>query len=116
MQVKPFLISFLLMLLNTIYVFGQWKQDKFIIGTYLDPQLSPDRNLRADSLALVLAKEAGFNLLTGYRDDNFIKVNRSEEELRYQLDLASKVGLKMIVADDRFFSFKAFRQKKGSGC
>ncbi|QNF34988.1 T9SS type A sorting domain-containing protein [Adhaeribacter swui] len=87
---------------------AQWKQEEFVIGTYLDPSLSSDKDHVKDSLSFLLAKNAHFNLLTGYRDDRYQTVDRSEQETMYQLDLAHKLGLKMIVADDRFFHLKPF--------
>jgi len=107
MKIKSIFIL-ILIVLNTYSAFAQFLQKEFIIGTYLDPALTSNRNRKADSLALVMAQEAGFNLLTGYRDDNYKKIDRSEEEIKYQLDLATQVGLKMIVADDRFFHLKPF--------
>jgi hypothetical protein len=91
---------------------GQWRQEEFIIATYLDPKLSEDNDFRKDSLNFLLVKEAHFNLLTGFRDDDFSNVDRNFKKIDYELGLASKLGLKVIIADERFFHLAQFDSLK----
>ena len=80
---------------------AQFQQQEFIIGTYNDPRLSEDNNYTEDFARFQQAKDAYFNLLTGTQDE--LHIDRTEKGITYSLDLASQVGLRYLVTDDRFW-------------
>ena len=99
-------VALLFASLFTILAHAQFKQEFFIIGTYGDPPLFDEKNLAEDIARLQLAKDAYFNLLTGTQDDDYI--DRSEAGIAYSLELASQLGLKYLVTDERFWVANPF--------
>ena len=97
----------LLMLFASLtFCYAQFQQQEFIIGTYNDPRLSEDRNFVEDFARFQLAKDAYFNLLTGTQHE--LHIDRTEAGIAYSLDLASQLGLKYLVTDDRFWVARPF--------
>jgi hypothetical protein len=81
---------------------SRWQQTEFVLGTFWDPPFDPElQQFERDSARFSLAKNAYFNLLTGTQD--FVGINRTFDGVSYALRLASSVGLRYLVADDRFF-------------
>jgi hypothetical protein len=94
---------------------SRWEQTEFILGTFWDPPFDPDLGqFERDSARFSLAKNAYFNLLTGTQD--FVGINRTFEGVSYALRLASSVGLRYLVADERFFPAhrKQFNRRSAS--
>lgn len=87
---------------------------QFIIGTFQDPRLSTSidttntKQVEADSISFQKAKDAYFNLLTGYQDSSYLV--HSEAGIDYALYIASKVGLKYFVRDPRFIDRAPFSE------
>ncbi len=88
------------------FCYAQFQQQEFIIGTYNDPRLSEDKNYAEDFIRFQRAKDAYFNLLTGTQDK--LHIDRTEAGITYSLDLASQLGLKYLVTDDRFWVASPF--------
>ncbi len=85
---------------------AQFQQREFIIGTYNDPRLSEDKNYVEDFVRFQRAKDAYFNLLTGTQDE--FHIDRTEAGIAYSLELASQLGLKYLVTDERFWVANPF--------
>ena len=86
---------------------AEWKQSKFIIGTFVDPPFvlpySPS-NTPKDTASLLTARAAYFNLLTGTTEVG----PASFHAMRYRLDIADKANFKSLVTDQRFYAFERF--------
>lgn len=87
---------------STSFSQTQWVQNEFILGTCWDPPLDPQgKSLAKDSASFELVKNAYFNLLTGIQGDG--RINHSFEGMHYALTVASRVGLKYLVSDNRIY-------------
>jgi hypothetical protein len=82
-----------------------WQQQEFVIGTFWDPRLSTSTDLtntaqvELDKASYNLAKNAYFNLLTGYQDGD--RVVNTFAGMQYALNIANSVGLKYLIRDNR---------------
>ncbi|MGN7821866.1 hypothetical protein ACTJJB_17180 [Chitinophaga sp. 22536] len=91
-----------ILLVSLIFLVGlsesvaQWRQQEFVIGTFGDPNLSDNNSPQGDRASFSKARQAGFNLLTGYQ----LRVKGTDRELmqRY-LQAASASGLKILITD-----------------
>jgi len=80
----------------------RWQQQEFILGTFYDPPFDVrSRDTVKDGANFRLAKDAGFNLLTGTQDQ--FRMDHSFEGMKYALSLANKAGLKYMVTDSRMY-------------
>jgi hypothetical protein len=70
---------------------AQWKQSKFVLGTFYDPPF--EGNATKDVATLQTAREAYFNLLSGVE---------SFQPMIYRLELADSVNFKSLIYDNRF--------------
>ena len=73
---------------------AQWKQSKFVLGTWVDPPIVQSAN---DTATLLTARAAYFNLLTGLTEGAL-----SFQDMHYRLDIADKVNFKSFISDERF--------------
>lgn len=83
-------------LLFTLTAQAQWKQDRFIIGTFYDPKL-PNGNMKDTAIyaqKLQGVKDAYFNLLTGM-DHNY-----DPAFIDYKLKLINRLGLKTLLMNE----------------
>jgi len=109
MRKYTFIIQCILVLLHLspIQAIGQsllsyeqdvhWKQSKFIIGTFYDPILGGTAT--KDIATLQTAREAFFNLLSGYEWRNGHA--DSFQDNIYRLELADLVNFKSLIMDNR---------------
>ncbi|MDR4497104.1 MAG: hypothetical protein MRK02_04145 [Candidatus Scalindua sp.] len=77
---------------------AQWKQSKFVIGTAIDPPITETHDESKDLAAMLQARAAYFNLLSGFG----IYLAPDFSEHSYRLGIADKAGLKSLVRDGRF--------------
>jgi hypothetical protein len=86
-----------------------WQQEEFMIGTFVDPRLSKSTDLSnatqvaKDIASYKLAKDAYFNLLTGFQDGD--RIVNTTAGMTYALTIANAVGLKYLIRDNRINSF-----------
>ena len=80
------------------FSYSQWKQEKFIIGTFADPRITYDNNFKKDSVSFALAKNAYINLLTG---PQYYMGAKDFSMMDRTLKLAEKFGIKLLVIDSR---------------
>ncbi|MGD8780103.1 MAG: hypothetical protein PVH88_14205 [Ignavibacteria bacterium] len=104
---KKVLILLLFQFILTQYVFCQWSQDEFIIGTFWDPILSTNTDT-SDAIVTThianfqKARDAHFNLFTGSQDhfNTPIGIVNSQTGMDYALYIASQVsGIRYLVWD-----------------
>lgn len=58
---------YFIILISTTICLSEWKQQKFVIGSYYDPRMSG--NIEDDNSRLKIFTEANFNLLSGINDE-----------------------------------------------
>lgn len=81
---------------------NRWRQSEFILGTFWDPPVHIEpRYLDSDLRGFRLARDAGFNLLTGTQIEP--NIDRSFDGMKCALKLAWQTGLQYLVADERFY-------------
>ncbi len=89
------------------------RQQQFVIGTFFDP---PTTSIPArDHEAFEIARDAYFNLLTGFGSSSHGSVFTLEQML-YRLSLATEVGLSTLVGDRRFLSRVQACLRRGDFC
>ena len=105
-------MALVLAIAHAVPTAASWTQDEFILGTFWDPCLSrvmtepyPPDSVRADSIRFLRAREAHFNLLTGTQQEPW-NVAFNPGGMRYALHIASKTGLRYLVADPRFHGYR----------
>lgn len=108
---------FIVIVGNILYLYPQaFQQKEFIIGTCVDPKLSTkidtcdSEQVNRDIDSYKLAKDAYFNLLTGFQNSSHI-VN-TFEGMNYALYIANKVGLKYMVRDSHIANLSNSKKVK----
>jgi hypothetical protein len=111
-------IRVILFIISLILINNMPGYSQFIIGTFQDPCLSTSTDttnieqVKIDSASFKKAKDAYFNLLTGYQEKT--NLSTSEAGMDYALYIASKVGLKYLIRDDRFINGAVFNDEAAS--
>ena len=96
--------AFFFLALSNIYA---WNQTEFMIFTFFDPCLSTNTDttekveVNAAVARFLKAREAHFNLLTGFQNDPFVV--QTQAGMDYALFITSKIaGLRTLIVDKRY--------------
>ncbi len=90
----------------------KWEQKEIVLGVFYDPPIDIYRkSIERDINRFKLVKECKFNLLTGIQGD--YGIDHSFEGMNYALEIASKVGLRYLVTDNRIYEAYAHAPKQG---